>query len=205
VAGVEVGASGFRVKSGWATAVLVVGSLDAPRVIERSIVALSDPALPETRQPYHAATGREETDQAKVKRRVKIVQRAARRSVGEWLERQKSMGVRVRGAGLVVGSQIEPGAIANPHIRAHAHEGKLFRTVIVDVLEQCGLRCRILIERNAYADAAAILRRSEAELKRAVTAMGTTIGRPWGANEKLAALAAWISLPDCGGAAAASL
>jgi len=47
-------AVGFRVKSGWATAVLLVGPVKLPRVIDRRVLKLSDPAAPQSSQPYHA-------------------------------------------------------------------------------------------------------------------------------------------------------
>jgi hypothetical protein len=37
-------------------------------------------------------------------------------------------------AGLVVGSDSDPAVIMNPHIRVHAAEGRLFRTVIEQAL-----------------------------------------------------------------------
>jgi len=35
-------------------------------------------------------------------------------------------------------------------MRAHASEGRLFRTVLVDGLEHCGLRVRVVLEREVY-------------------------------------------------------
>jgi len=50
-------AVGFTVKSGWACAVLVIGPATSPRVVDSRRVDLSDPAIPESRQPYHAGFG----------------------------------------------------------------------------------------------------------------------------------------------------
>ena len=46
---------GFRVKTGRAIAAVVAGPVLSPRLLERREVQLWDPALPETRAPYHAA------------------------------------------------------------------------------------------------------------------------------------------------------
>jgi hypothetical protein len=185
---------GFRVKSGWATAVLLGGPADAPRVLDRRVVALSDPELPETRQPYHSGFGQEETNAGKISRRVKVVRRVAEQSVAELLAAYRTFDCKMHGAALVVGSVIEPDSIANPHIRAHALEGRLFRTVLIDALSDRGVSCRVLLERNSYLDAANALRRTELDLKRVLTTLGRELGRPWGSNEKLAALAAWTAL-----------
>ncbi len=187
-------AIGFRVKSGWAAAVLVGGPVDAPRAIARAVVELSDAEFPETRQPYHASTGREETDAAKIKRRVKIVERVAARSVKELIEQFRASAGRLRGAALVVGSTIEPADIANPHIRAHAHEGKLFRTVLESALRECGLRSHTIRERDAFAQAAVALECTEKQLKQNLTAIGKPLGSPWAGDQKLAAVAAWMTL-----------
>src|SRR2546425_7127537 len=66
---------GFRVKSGWATTVLVGGPPASPQVLDHGIVQLSDPALPASRQPFHGGTGQEERDGRKVARRVAGIRR----------------------------------------------------------------------------------------------------------------------------------
>ena len=53
-------------------------------------------------------------------------------------------------AALVVGSQIDPANIANPHIRAHALEGRLFRSAVAETLQDHEIRTEILLERDAY-------------------------------------------------------
>jgi hypothetical protein len=185
-------AVGFRVKSGWAAAVLLGGPVESPRVLDRRRVDLSDPAEPESRQPYHAGTGALEDSQAKIADRIKVVERATRKSVTQLLEAYREMGCVVRGAALVVGSLSEPEAISNPHIRAHGLEGRLFRTVLEQALGSHGLTCVMIVENRAYAEAAVALSRTEDELKRALTDLGRAGSGPWRADEKLAALAAWL-------------
>ncbi len=185
---------GFRVKSGWATAVLLAARMHLPQVLDRRVVDLSDLAVPESRQPYHAAMGKLEGDNAKVAARVKIVQRVTNRSVIELLKDYRNTGWEVGSAGLVVGSEIDPASIKNPHIRAHALEGRLFRTVLEDALRSCGLSCSVVVERNVYSKAADVLARSEDQLKRAVSELGRSLSGPWRADEKMASLAAWMAL-----------
>lgn len=187
-------AVGLRIKSGWATAVLLAGPVHSPQLLDRRIVGLSDPAVPESRQPYHAAMGMLEEDATKIAARLAVVQRVANRSVAEYLQHHRNTGWEPGGAGLVVGSEIDPASIKNPHIRAHALEGRLFRTVVEDALRTCGLSCSVLVERNLYSKAAAILGRSEDQLKRAVSELGRSRGVPWRGDDKMAALAAWMAL-----------
>ena len=187
-------ALGFRVKSGWATAVLVVGPVQSPRVLYRRVVELSDPGVPGCRQPYHGARGKLEEDGAKVAARLKVIQRVTKSSVTQLVKEYCDLGCTLRSAGLVVGSQIDPASIKNPHIRAHALEGQLFRTVLEDAVASCGLPCSVVTERNAYSKAATVLAQSEEDLRQAVSYMGRSLGGPWRADEKMAVLAAWMVL-----------
>jgi hypothetical protein len=50
-------AIGFTVKSGWASAVVVGGTRALPKVLEARRLDLGDPAVPDSRQPYHAGFG----------------------------------------------------------------------------------------------------------------------------------------------------
>ncbi len=92
------------------------------------------------------------------------------------------------------GSQVNPDSIANDHIRAHALEGRLFRTVIEDALQTCSIRTEILIERNAYAQSTAKLKESNENIRCVIQDFGRAAQGPWRAEQKLAALAAWLAL-----------
>ena len=49
-------------------------------------------------------------------------------------------------------------------------------------------------ERNAYAEAANILGQSPEHIKLAIAELGRSVNGPWRADQKMAALAAWVSL-----------
>ncbi len=187
-------AIGFRVKSGRAIAVLLGGPIESPRVLDRRTIELCDPTVPASRQPYHAGMGRLQADTARIGRLRKGVIRATNRSVTRLIGDYRRAGHRVRRAALVVGSTIDPARISNPHIRAHALEGQLFRTAVADAVRSCGLSCTVIVERDAYARAADVLLRSEDYLKHSVAQLGRSPDGPWRADEKSAALAAWLGL-----------
>ena len=79
-------AVGFRVKSGFAIAVTLEGPASAPSAVSRRLIEMSDPKVPETRQPYHDGFYRTEEDPREIARRVKIVERCATRSVAALLK-----------------------------------------------------------------------------------------------------------------------
>ena len=196
-------AIGFRVKSGFAIAVVVDGPSDAPRPIARLVVELSDPNVHETRQPYHDGFYRTEENAREIARRVRIVKRCAERAIDRLLDglqesqtpgRRTSRARRSTRAALVVGSVIDPATVGNPHIRAHASEGRLFRTVLEEALRSRGITCDVIVEKQLPARAAAALKRPASTVARTVAAFGKTLGGPWRAEEKSAATAAWIAL-----------
>jgi hypothetical protein len=190
-------ALGFRVKSGWATAVLLAGPTPSPRVLDRRSIDLCDPDVPGSSQPYHAVMGAAAKDAASIEARLcKVVREAAQRSFDALLADAAKAGHHPQAGGLVVGSDIDPARIKNDHIRAHALEGRLFRNALEDALTSHSLPCVVLVEREAYAKAAQCLNRQVVELKRAAAELGRSFGGPWRADEKMAALAAWTSLQE---------
>jgi hypothetical protein len=185
---------GIRVKSGRAIAVVLAGTHTSARVLRSATLPLSDPCDPEMQQPYHAGFGRLETNRTVLRRRIARIGRAATASVGGLLREAGTSGTRISGAALIVGSTIDPETIANPHIRAHALEGLLFRTVVAEALAAAGLKAHVIVQRDAFAAAAALIGRSEADLKRVLNELGRGIDGSWRADEKLAALGAWMML-----------
>ena len=186
---------GFRVKSGWATAILLSGPAACPRVLDRRSIDLSDAEAPASRQPYHAVMEAAPKDAAKIEGRLcKVVHDATEKSIRLLLADVAKAGHQPQAGGLVVGSNIDPARIKNDHIRAHALEGQLFRSALEDALTSHGLKTLVIVEREAYAKAATHLDRPEGELKRAVAELGRTFGGQWRSDEKTAALAAWMVL-----------
>lgn len=192
-AGGSRAAIGFTVKSGWAATVLLIGSPASPHLADSRRIDLSDPAIPESRQPYHAGFGTARSSGAELKRLVSSVRRFERRSVMSVVETYET-GHALTGAGLVVGSLNDPGRIANQHIRIHALEGQLFREVVEQALAAGGLECSVWRERDLYAAAAKLLRDTEPQIRSTVTALGREIDGPWRAEQKAAAVAAWLVL-----------
>ena len=190
-------ALGFRVKSGWAAVVLLTDAPHSPQLSDVSRIELCDPRLPETRQPYHAAMGKLETDSTKLNERERVVRSVSQQSLTKLLKRYQQKGFQIKRAALVVGSEIDPANIANPHIRAHALEGRLFRSAVAETLQDHEIRTEVLLERDAYPSVAARLKQFSDDVKRAIQDLGRSAparGRPWRAEQKLAALAALFAL-----------
>ena len=189
----ERAAAGFTVKSGWACAVLIGGTGASPRLIDSRRIEISDPGIPDAKQPYHAGFGTARDAGDELKRLVSSVKSYGRKSVSAVIREYQTRN-SLASAGVVVGSLIDPKTIGNDHIRIHALEGRLFREVLIDAAEQNGVTCSIWRERDLYAAAAKQLKIAETVLKKRLTALGANADAGWRAEQKAAALAAWMVL-----------
>jgi hypothetical protein len=185
-------AFGFTVKSGWAAAVVVDGSGDSPAVVASRRIELSDPSDAHARQPYHAAAGTARKPGPQLDKLIAAVETFGRESVAVFIREQENTGRRFEGAGIVVGSLIDPGDIANDHIRIHALEGQLFRGIVKAATDRRHLASAVWRERDLYGFAATSLKRSESDLRQTLSGLGRSVGGPWRAEQKAAALAAWL-------------
>jgi len=96
--------------------------------------------------------------------------------------------------GIVVGSLVDPATLGNSHIRIHALEGQLFRGVVIDAARRAQLRTEVWRERDVHEVAVHALGRTERDLKNDLAQLGRQVDGPWRAEQKHAALAAWLIL-----------
>lgn len=180
-------AIGLRIKSGFAIASIVTKGRDGFSIEAVCTVALASEELPQSRFPYHPTIELPERQGAALSAKaVKEVQRVAAREMSKLLEEYAG----IKRAGIVVGSVIDPDSLGNPHVRVHALEGKLFREVVTKALAEQGIDCGVLVERDAYAKAAADVSATEQRLRAEIAALGHGRIKPWRSEEKLATLAA---------------
>ena len=186
-------AVGFTVKSGWASVVLLQAPDGEPAIADARRLELCDPSTPEARQPYHAGFGTARSSGHALDQLVASVQNYATRAAIALFASYRAR-YTIAGAGLVVGSLIDPDTLTNPHIRIHALEGRLFRQSIESGAQQSQIATTTWRERDLYAHASSLLKRPEAALRTRVTALGRTVQGGWRAEHKAAALAAWLVL-----------
>lgn len=185
-------ALGFTIKSGWACAVVLDGSAKGPQVVTSRRIELSNPADAHGRQPYHAATGTARKPGPQLEKLIASVEQFGRQSVDAFIREHEKAGRRFDGAGIVVGSLIDPAEIANDHIRIHALEGQLFRGIVKAATDRRRVASSFWRERDIYELAATRLKRSESDLRETVAGFGRSVGGSWRAEHKAAALAAWL-------------
>jgi len=89
--------------------------------------------------------------------------------------------------------------ILSVHFRMHKAEGVLFRDAIVSAAKICGLKLAAIPEKSLTAHAETALGVPASALAKIITALGKSVGPPWGKDQKDAALAAIVALEDSDG------
>jgi hypothetical protein len=160
-------AIGISVHTGWGACVVVSGSLQRPEIVENRLVELSDD--PE-RFCFHRAA---EMDPALAQAwltdtRAKMLDRA-RAELAPLLQH-----VVVGAIVAKLGDVHDLDRAMASHMRIHSAEGFFYRDVF---REACGIACRIIPPTSLE-----------------IAAAGKLHVKPWGRDQKLAALAAWQAL-----------
>ena len=186
---------GLKARTGRAIAVVLGGPAGSPEIIKRTELVLTDRRVPETSQPYHEVMDLP-LDEAQVAVRpfVSAIECVAVAALAKLVGELKSESLKVVGVGVVGAADRDLRKIGNPHIRAHAAEGVLFRQVLEASAKENGLAKRPFIERGFEECAAAELGYSVAKLNGYLTRLGRGAGPPWRAEQRLAAMAAWLML-----------
>jgi len=191
----HIASIGFRAKTARAIAVALAQGISTPIYLGRWEVALHDPHLPATSQPHHEVMELPWSDaQSAVRPFERRIESVANEALARLQAELRSKGFRVSGVGVVGSPDRALERIGNPHIRAHAAEGILFRRVLEVAASQHKLEWRSFSDRRFEEVIASELRRNPQEVKEALTAIGHVAGKPWRADERAAATAAWLML-----------
>lgn len=151
--------------------------------------------MPESHQPWHAEFELPAEESARVvPKALAAVERVALSALRELVGEVQTGQGAILGISLVAGSATDPESIHNPHMRAHAREGQLFPNALAAAARAMRIPAVTMVESEVFASAAAKLGKSPDAVKVAVTELGRAVGKPWSAEEKCAAAAAWITL-----------
>ena len=194
-------ALGLRVHSGWAALIALSGPLATPAVLARRRIELVDRDSPGGNQPFHAARGlpldaaRELVGRAR-DGATRMARGALAAAAGE-LRRQGA----ARIACGILQSSARPlpslAAVLASHALVHTAEGELFRDALAEAAASEGvaaLRALRIKERELLDRCTARLGIAPGGLERHLAELGRALGPPWRQDEKLATLAAWLSL-----------
>jgi hypothetical protein len=176
---------------------VVAGGIARPKVMFRGREELGDPRGRVRRNVYQAARTIEPTEAAAC---VEAAERIAAEQAAAALERTVrgawDEGAAVRSCGVVVGAfagaPLE--SILASHALAHAAEGRLYQRALLQGAESLGLTAVAVPKQSIWEQGEAALGLARDQLRQRIDHLRREVGPPWAQDQKLAAVAAWISL-----------
>jgi hypothetical protein len=189
-------ALGIKTHSGWAVLVAVCKQRGELLVVDRRRIELVEEAW--QKQPYHAAEHASPDEAGElVKRGIATARRTAVLQMRAAIKRERDLGYQVTTCAVLVGAPMPAWSTAEilaVHFRMHKAEGVLFRDVLVRAARTCKLKVVEIPEKLLLNHADDTLGIPASELAMRMTALGKSVGSPWGRDQKDAALAAWVAL-----------
>jgi len=191
-------ALGFRVHSGWTSLIVLALQNDEPIVLARQRPHLVATFSYTFRQPYHTA---EKLDLAEagtfLQQQRGEARKLALQAINSAQTEAAQQGYKLTRAALLLASGRplpELPKILASHSIIHTADGEFFREALLHACSRADLAITKIKDRELLATASATFRQTPAELTRCVTVLGKPLGSPWTQDEKLATLAAWVSL-----------
>jgi len=184
----------FAPHSGWAAMVAVGCAAGRLQVLNRSRIDLVDSRFPESKQPYHAV---ETLDIASAACRIERYRAAAEgmalNAVRSVVDELNLGGYTVEMIGILESAGRKGSSLASiltSHALIHAADGHHFRDALASAGERLGLTVHRVVARNLEREAEMLLRQPLTYLRDTVRDLGRSVGPPWGADQKGAALLA---------------
>jgi hypothetical protein len=175
--------------------VAVAGTPRRPEIFDRRRIQLSDPA---DRFPYHAAQPLPlERAKELLARCEAETSQLALIAVDQLVTDLEKRGYALEACGMVSGASRalpELATILASHALLHTAEGVHFREAVVRAIERRGLPALRVAERGLLEQAAGRFHTQPPKLQASLTEAGRALGPPWTADQKLAALVAWLAL-----------
>lgn len=189
---------GFAPHSGWTAVVVIGGTAAKPLVLARERLEVADASLPGSKQPYHAI---EKLPLDVAGERLAVYQAASARlaaaGIRTLVQTARAGGVEPLAAGILDSAGRAGATLATilaSHALIHTADGNHFREALESGCTAEGLPATRLRRRDLAMHAERGLKRSGAALRATVTKLGREAGVPWGADQKEAALLAWLLL-----------
>ena len=191
-------AIGFSPHSGWAALVALGGDSGAPDVLLRERIEMTSRRLPGPKQPYHEVEGMPVQKAAcLLERYLESATTLATQELRTAVAALEARGFRVRRAAILQSNGRQGVSLESTlasHALIHTADGDHFRSALAEAGKRCGIDAARIRQKELFERSASALKRPAAELQAFVASLGKTVGPPWGADQKVAALLAWLTL-----------
>jgi hypothetical protein len=193
-----IAALGCAPHSGWAAVIGLGEDGGHLRVLVRERIAMADASDREAKQPYHAVE-RLPIGQAaeRLAAYATTAELMARQGVQRIVDQLSRGGYRGIGLGILESAGRKGSALGNilaSHALIHTADGDHFRNAIAAAASRCGLPAFRVRARELDANATEAIGKPIETLQLVLKGVGRDMGPPWGADQKAAALLAWLVL-----------
>lgn len=196
-------AIGIQMHSGWGVLVAVAYG-DSVEILDRRRIVVVDPAMPGANQPYHHARMQLERQNLEVAERylascASVSEKLATKAIEEVVADLRGRGYRAAGAVVLQGAgrplPALPQILAS-HPLIHTAEGEFFSKVVTKACERWKIPVKNIRRRDLEQHTKITFGKAAAQLQRTVANIGKSLGPPWKADHKTAALAALTVLAE---------
>ena len=191
-------ALGVAPHSGWAAVVGLAETEGRPEVMIRERIEMADADDGEAKQPYHAVEDLPVTEASKrLARYAAAAESKASAALGRIVRQLERDHHRVIGLGILdsagrKGASLP--AILASHALIHTADGDHFRDAIAAAAGRSRLEVSCVGARDLERQASGAVGSPVEGLHDTVKQLGRSVGPPWGADQKAAALLAWLLL-----------
>ncbi len=194
----KLAALGIRMHSGWGALVAVSGEADHVEVMDRRNIIVADEGIAGAKQPYHhAANLGLPKAELFIENCAAVSERLASAAVRQVVGELQNHHYRVVGAAVLLASGRPLPSLAEilaSHALIHTAEGEFFRRAVREACEHMGIKVSGFRERELAGRARVILGEGADRVQRKISSLGKSLGPPWTADQKAAALAAMLVL-----------
>jgi hypothetical protein len=185
---------GFRPHTYWTAVVALSGDVVAPTLVDRRRI---DFAAGDQRFVYHQAVSLSPAKAvAKIQATRRAVETAAAQGVKALLAGLAEAPVRLAVVPVGRPPAQDLAEIIRSHAAIHAAEGQFYRDALAEACRALGLDVARVAEKELLLEASRTLQSPAAKLEAHLKVIGGKAGPPWGEDQRMAALAAWIGLAD---------
>lgn len=186
--------------SGWGAVVAVAGGADGLQVIDRRRIVVTDAKTPGMNQPYHFAKNLGLPEGEKhLERCTGVSERLALVALREIAQELEARDYGVKNCAVVMASGRTLPSLSEilvSHAMIHTAEGEFFRRCARKAAGKLGINVAGIRERDLAERAKTVFGRAATPMLRKIANLGKMLGPPWTADQKSAALAAWIVLHE---------
>ncbi len=196
---------GIAAHMGWVASAVVVADGSKPRILRTDRIETADPNDREALEPYHVAGGFDGLTRVPIPDDPgSVVERGLQKQRSMTLKNLQALFATLADAGIQIGhagvltcrGRVAPTlakAVAS-HTQIHISEGLAVRACVTQCLESLGVTVKPIDQKTLFDAAYETLQCTEAEIMSTLAGLTPEVASSWRKEDKLAAVAAWISL-----------